>query len=107
VLLHMAIFEWHDGVTDDDVAGFASDIHAMAAALPEIQHYFCGPSQRIRPGIGDFAIVAFVDDEAALDRYLDHPLHEAAVKQWTSHMVRNRYSLQLDGTDWGIPLCGM
>lgn len=100
MLIHMAVFEWNDGVTDEEVAGFSADIHAMARTLPQIRHYYCGPALGLRPGVGDFAIVAMVDDETALTEYLQHPIHTGAQDTWTSHMVKTRHSLQVSGTDW-------
>ena len=75
MILHLVTFTWKPTVTDADVEGLTAALRAMAAGIPEVRSYVCGPNLRLRPG-ADYAVAAVVDDEAGLSAYLDSEAHQ-------------------------------
>lgn len=95
LVLHLALFTWREGVTDEQVAGLTADLEVMAASIEEIVQYSCGPNLGITPSTADFVVAAAVVDAAGLAAYLSHPLHRAAQETWLDHMVASRVAAQL------------
>ena len=50
--------------------------------IPELRTWFTGRNISTRPIAFDYALVADVDDQEALQRYLVNPDHQAGVKLW-------------------------
>ena len=102
MILHLAAFTWKDDVTADDIAELTSQLRDMAAQIPELRSYHCGPNLRVRPSPADFGVAAVVDDERALEAYLDSPAHAAVYERLLGRMIADRVALQLDlGADAG------
>ncbi len=55
----------------------------LGALVPEVASWECGWNVTDRPIAYDYAINSSVADTEALQRYLDHPAHRAAVAPWT------------------------
>ncbi|GAB2834910.1 Dabb family protein [Microbacterium insulae] len=103
MILHVALFRWQPGVTDDDVARLVAALEEMARGIPEIRGYRCGANLRLRPSPADFAVVALVDDEAGLSAYLDAPSHARVYSDHLTAMVADRQASQLTVPD-GVAL---
>ena len=102
MILHLAAFTWKDDVTADDIAELTSQLREMAAQLPELRSYHCGPNLRVRPSPADFGVAAVVEDERALEAYLDSPEHAAVYERLLGRMIADRVAVQLDlGADAG------
>ena len=102
MILHLAAFTWKDDVTADDIAELTSQLRDMAAQIPELRSYHCGPNLRVRPSPADFGVAAVVDDERALEAYLDSPAHAAVYERLLGRMIADRVAVQLDvGADAG------
>ena len=95
MIIHLAAFTWKPGVTPAQVAGLTRDLQEMAAAIPEVRHYTCGPALRIRDGAADFGVVAVLAVPEDVGTYLGHPLHAAVQATWIDDMVADRRALQL------------
>jgi hypothetical protein len=95
-ILHVALFEWNPDVTADDVEALVRALEEMAAGIPEIRAYRCGPNLRVRPSPADFAVAAVVDDPAGLAAYLDAPAHKKVYAEHLDAMVRSRQAAQLE-----------
>lgn len=95
MILHLAFFRWNDDVSDDDVARLTRMLRDMAAELPMLRAYECGPNLRLRPGDVDYAVVATVDDEDALAEYLDSDAHRRIYDALLGRMLRDRSAVQL------------
>lgn len=95
VILHLASFRWVDGVTAEDVERLTAAMADMATKIPVLRSYAFGPNLRLRPSEMDFAVVALVDDEAALHAYLDHPAHAQVYAEILGDMVAERVAAQL------------
>jgi hypothetical protein len=96
MILHQVVFRWVDGVTDDDVRELADALTAMAAGIPELRAYRCGPNLHLRPNGADFGVVAFVDDEAGLTAYLDSAAHLDIFERLLKPKIAERSAVQLD-----------
>jgi hypothetical protein len=49
----------------------------------------------LRPGTGDYAVVALVDDAEGLTAYLEHPAHVKAVTERLTPLVLSRQAVQI------------
>ena len=95
MILHLATFTWNDSVTDDDVAAATAALIEMSQGIPELRSYLAGPNLRVRPSAADYAVAALVDDETALETYLDHPAHKAVYEAHLGWMIAERHAAQL------------
>jgi hypothetical protein len=99
MILHQVVFRWNAGVTDAETLELADALREMAAGIPELRGYRCGPNLHLRPGGADFGVAAFVDDEAALTAYLDSPAHLEIFERLIKPKVAERAAVQLDVGD--------
>lgn len=79
---HLVLLRWKPTTTEATVRRLAGQLEAMRHAIPEIRLVKTGPNQdpdsaREWP----FVLEVQVDDLAALQRYIDHPAHQAVVKE--------------------------
>ncbi|MET9722393.1 Dabb family protein [Streptomyces zaomyceticus] len=84
MIRHLVLFKLNDGVTRDEprvVAGVEA-FRALGDQIPELRFWECDWNITDRPIAYDFAINSAVEDKDALQRYLDHPAHQAGVAQW-------------------------
>ncbi|MFH8580572.1 Dabb family protein [Streptomyces zaomyceticus] len=84
MIRHLVLFKLNDGVTRDEprvVAGVEA-FRALGDRIPELRFWECDWNITDRPIAYDFAINSAVEDTDALQRYLDHPAHQAGVAQW-------------------------
>ncbi|RFA12099.1 hypothetical protein B7R22_16830 [Subtercola boreus] len=95
MIAHLVTFRFRDGVTDQSVSGLTKDLEAMAANMPFLNEYSCGPNLRLRANGVDFGVLAIVQDAAALDRYLDSPDHHSVLDRWADELFETRQSVQL------------
>lgn len=95
MILHTAMFSFHDEVDDDDVRGLTTALLEMAARVDSVLEYRCGPNARVFDSDVDYVVMATVADEPGLRDYLGHPAHDAVVEQWLGRMVAERHAAQL------------
>ncbi|MEV0260347.1 Dabb family protein [Streptomyces sp. NPDC050617] len=84
MLRHLVLFKLDEGVTRDDprvVAG-ARAFEELGGLIPDLRSWECGWNVADRPIAYDFAINSSVEDAEALQRYLEHPAHQAGVALW-------------------------
>src|SRR5690554_6801129 len=94
MILHLATFSWRDHVTADDVSALTDALTTMADGIPELRSYVCGAGLGLRPG-ADYGVAAIVDDAAALEAYLNSPLHTEVYQQHLGEMIAERSAVQL------------
>ncbi|MGW1076489.1 Dabb family protein [Streptomyces sp. NPDC002537] len=84
MIRHLVLFKLNDGVDRNDprVAAGVQAFEELGKLIPELRFWECGWNLSDRPIAYDFAINSAVDDAEALQRYLDHPAHQAGVAQW-------------------------
>ncbi|EPH43809.1 hypothetical protein STRAU_3127 [Streptomyces aurantiacus JA 4570] len=79
MIRHLVLFKLNDGVRRDDprvVAGVKA-FEELGGLVPELRFWECAWNISERPIAYDYA-----EDADALQRYLDHPAHQAGVAQW-------------------------
>ncbi|WP_435189581.1 Dabb family protein [Streptomyces sp. bgisy126] len=84
MIRHLVLFKLNDGVARDEprvVAGVEA-FRALGKQIPELRFWECDWNITDRPIAYDFAINSAVEDADALQRYLEHPAHQAGVAQW-------------------------
>lgn len=94
-VLHMAMFRWYDGVTDQQIDALSRDLATMPERIDGVRSYRFGPDLGLRDGNFDFGVVAELDGPDDVDRYLDHPLHLELVANHIVHMVAIRRAVQI------------
>ncbi|MFD9000764.1 Dabb family protein [Streptomyces sp. NPDC059582] len=84
MIRHLVLFKLNEGVDRDDprvVEGVAA-FRALGGRIDEVRFWEFGSNITDRPIAHDFAINSAVDDADALQRYLEHPAHQAGVALW-------------------------
>jgi hypothetical protein len=94
MILHIATFNWREHVTADAVEALTTALKTMADGIPELRSYVCGAGLGIRPG-ADYGVAAIVDDAAALEAYLNSPLHTEVYQRHLGEMIAERSAVQL------------
>ncbi|MFE2047428.1 Dabb family protein [Streptomyces sp. NPDC059459] len=84
MIRHLVLFKLDDGVERDDprVEQGVEAFRSLGGRIEELRFWECGWNISDRPTAYDFAINSAVDDAGALQRYLDHPAHQAGVALW-------------------------
>jgi len=95
VIVHIVIFTWKDGVTSTEVDALRAAIDAMVPQLGDVQSFQHGPDLRIRPGNGDYALVAAFADEEAWRNYQEHPAHKALVRDVVAPLRKGSVAMQV------------
>jgi hypothetical protein len=97
MILHLALFTFHDGTSETDVAELTDALTAMAAELREnLVSYQCGPSLGLTPGGADYAVSARVASPEDLRAYLDSPEHQAVYDRVLGRLLASRSVAQLE-----------
>ena len=75
MIRHLVTFRFHDDVPAERIATINRALGELPAQIPALREYSFGPDLGLPAANGHYAITALVDDEAALDDYLHHPVH--------------------------------
>ena len=98
MIMHLAIFSWREGTTDEDIARVEAALARMPRVVPALRRYHFGRDLGLRPRTADFAVVAVLE-RADLARYLDHPEHQRVVREVISPLLASRTAIQLPYDD--------
>ncbi|MGW6568461.1 Dabb family protein [Streptomyces sp. NPDC054975] len=84
MIRHLVLFKLNEGVAKDDPRALAAAaaFDGLEKEIPELAFWECGWNVSARPIAYDFAINSAVEDADALQRYLEHPAHQAGVALW-------------------------
>ncbi|MGI5339125.1 Dabb family protein [Streptomyces sp. CA-181903] len=84
MIRHLVLFKLNEGVERDDprVRAGVQAFEKLGGEIPELRFWECGWNVSERPIAYDYAINSAVEDADALQRYLDHPAHQAGVGLW-------------------------
>ncbi|MFJ8667816.1 Dabb family protein [Streptomyces sp. NPDC093600] len=84
MIRHLVLFKLNDGIAKDDprAVAAADALRPLGGIIPELTFWECAWNITDRPIAYDFAINSAVEDTDALQRYLDHPAHQAGVALW-------------------------
>ncbi|MEU6385057.1 Dabb family protein [Streptomyces bauhiniae] len=84
MIRHLVLFKLDEGVGREEprVQEGVAAFHTLGGQIDELRSWECGWNVTDRPIAYDFAINSSVEDAGALQRYLDHPAHQAGVALW-------------------------
>ncbi len=95
MIVHIVIFNWRDGVASKDVDALRAAIDRTLPLLNGVQSFRHGPDLQIRPGNGDYALVATFANEDAWRGYQDHPAHKALVSDFVAPLRKGSVAMQI------------
>ena len=93
----VVMYRWREGVTEDALQGLRDAAERMRA-IPELVGLTFGDDARHFEGNFDFVVVADFEDFTSARRYVDHPLHQAYIRDHASQVVGERVIVQHDWT---------
>ncbi|MFJ1972813.1 Dabb family protein [Streptomyces sp. NPDC087903] len=84
MIRHLVLFKLDEGVGRDDprVVEGVKAFRGLGDQIEELRFWECDWNITDRPIAYDFAINSAVEDTDALQRYLEHPAHQAGVALW-------------------------
>ncbi len=95
MLLHVALFRFHDWVADAELDALEEALATFPARVGCILDYRYGRDLGLREGNADYAIVALVAGPEELHRYLDHPAHHALLADHLGALIAQRSAAQI------------
>lgn len=96
MIRHVVVFTWTPEVTPEQVEAITNRLRGLAATIPAIRAYACGPDAGIAKGNYDFAVVADFDDEAGFITYRDDPGHQDIIHQLIAPIAAQRAAVQFE-----------
>ena len=97
---HVAMFEWVEGVTPEQIAAVGEALFPLPAIIPEIRSFRFGPDAGLAEGNFDYVVTADFDDVDGFRAYRDHPDHRMVARQVIGPILAARAAVQFDA---GIP----
>ena len=91
---HVVVFRFNEGATENARRALGQGLGALPGEIAEIRRYAFGPDAGLASGNFDFAVVADFDDEAAYGRYVDHPSHQALIREHIRPILAERVAVQ-------------
>ena len=95
-LIHVALFTWKPGTTDDQVLELSEGLAALPGSIPEIRSYRFGPDAGLAEGNFDFAVVAEFDSTEGYKVYAAHPAHVDVITRLIRPMRDQRSAVQFE-----------
>lgn len=90
-------FRWGDQVSDEQKQGYRDALDSLRA-IPELLGLTWGDDARHFEGNFDFVAVMDFADFASARVYVEHPLHQAYVRDHASRLIGDRVVVQHDWT---------
>ena len=95
MILHVVTFTFRDDVSAGAIDAVDEALAQLPHIIDELRDYSYGRDMGLRPGTGDYAVVALVDDAEGLTAYLEHPAHVKAVTERLTPLVLSRQAVQI------------
>jgi hypothetical protein len=96
LIVHLVTFRWKSDVTHADVDSLCDQLRTLAPQVSGLLAFQFGTNARLRPGTGDFGIVAVMETAEDLHAYMEHPEHKRVVQEWTNRMSADRIPVQFE-----------
>ena len=90
------MFEFKEGVTEDQVEALNTALRALPASIGEIESYACGPDLGLTEGSWDYVVVADFATPEAYMAYAGHPDHVEAVVEVAKPLMRDSHRVQVE-----------
>ena len=96
MIRHVALFRLKPDAPEDAAKHLEEGLFLIAQTIREIAAYTYGPDLGLREGNYDFAVVADFENESDFRAYVDHPDHQAFIRDRLTPVVAERVSIQFE-----------
>lgn len=96
MIVHLVTFRWKSDVPQADIDSLCNQLRTLAPKVSGLLAFQFGINAGLRPGTGDFGIVAIMETAEALHAYMEHPEHKRVVQEWTNRMSEARIPVQFE-----------
>ena len=96
MIRHVVVFNWKPEATGEQVEQIAAELRKLAAGIPAIKAYACGPDAGITQGNSDFTVTADFDDEAGFVSYRDNAGHRDIIARLITPITAQRAAVQFE-----------
>ncbi len=96
MIQHIVLFKFKDSATPGQILEARDALLAMKKGIPEIHAVHFGPN--LGPSVDHYSHVLIVEcaDMAAVQRYLDHPVHRQTIAQYVAPIRGARLAADLE-----------
>ena len=96
MIRHIALFRLKENAPPTAPQDLREGLNRVAQAVPDIAAYRYGADLGLREGNFDFGVVADFVDAASFEAYVNHPEHQAFLKERLTPVLADRVSLQFE-----------
>ncbi|HXE58376.1 MAG TPA: Dabb family protein [Gemmatimonadales bacterium] len=98
MILHLVLFRFRADVEPERLERVGRALREMKRGIPEIRDIRFGPN--LGPSAAEYphALTVLLDDMAAVQRYLDHPVHRRTVDEHVAPIREARLAVDVE---WG------
>ena len=96
MIQHIVLFKLKNAATEKDIAEARNALIAMKGRIPEIEAIAFGPNLGPSSQEYDHVLLVTCRDMAAVQRYLDHPVHRQTVDQIIAPIRETRLAADLE-----------
>ena len=96
MILHLVLLRFKPGTDSARIDRAGEAFLAMRGKIPEVRAVNWGPN--LGPSAAEYShiLVVTVDDMAAVQRYLDHPVHRTTVAEYLGEIREARLAADLE-----------
>ncbi len=96
MLRHVVLFRLSEDAPEGAVESLSRGLSHLAQSIPDISRYSYGQDLGLREGNYDLGVVAEFQDVAAFHRYIEHPEHQAFLRDQLTPILAERVALQFE-----------
>ena len=96
MIKHLVLLNWKKGVSETDITAVTDGFARMADLIDIIRRYQFGPDAGLYKGNADYALVAEFNNAADLKAYVNHPDHQALMKEVIGPLLDSYQSVQFE-----------
>ena len=96
MILHVILFRFKPGIDAATIKRTGEALLAMKAGIPEVRRITWGPN--LAPGASEwpYVLTVTVEDMAAVQRYLDHPVHVETIAKHVAPFREGRLAIDIE-----------
>ncbi len=96
MIRHVALFQWNEGTTEEDIAAITAGLATLPAAIDVLVTYSFGPDVAFSEGNFDYAVVADFNSIEDYPIYVQHPAHADVAARLIRPHVAARSAVQFE-----------
>jgi hypothetical protein len=93
---HIVCFRFREGTTSEQIEAAGYALRGMQTGIPEVRTVRWGPNLATSAGEYSHVLTVELDDMGAVERYLDHPLHERIVQDHLAPIRDARLAIDVE-----------